>query len=157
MSRRDVPARARPLALVTLALLALAGATGCNEIATFGPNICDRSEAANPLTRFEGGEAVDGVYMSSPWQGELLFFPGGMRYELSHRLGAEPRLVQPYVSFERGGSDAGPTPTLSLAVGNQAELVRIDDEVIVVRNNSCSDYWLLVVASAAATAGPDGP
>lgn len=134
--------------------LALAGSAGCNEIATFGPNICDRAETSNPLTRYEGGDVVDGVYMSSPWEGELLFFPGGMRYELVHGLGAEPRLVQPYVSFERGGSDAGPIPTLSLAVGNQAELVRVDDDVVIVRNNSCSDYWLLVVASSSAAQGP---
>lgn len=120
-----------------------------------GPAPCDRSAAANPPVIYAGGTVEHGVYMSSAWDGDddgdgeveedegLLRFPGGMRYAIKHRLGARPRVVQIYLSFDRDGTKSG---RLALAAGNQAE-VRVDEETITVVNGSCSEYWLLVVAS----------
>ena len=64
-----------------------AASAGCE---TFGPRTCDTSLAANPWVTFSGGETQGGVYMSSPWDGDLLSFPGGMHYALVHGLPSPP-------------------------------------------------------------------
>jgi hypothetical protein len=115
---------------------------GCNAINSLGPN-CDRSPTTNPPVKYTEGVTKDGIYMSSPWDGPLLWFPGGMRYELPHNLGAAPRFIEPWLSFDEQGTDAG---TVALAAGNQAEVREVDAQKIVIVNGSCSDYWLLVVA-----------
>jgi hypothetical protein len=126
--------------------MSLAAATaGCE---TFGSRICDRSAEANPPVRYTGGTTENGVYMSSPWDGELLYFPGGMHYELVHGLGEKPRWIQQYLSFDRYGTQDG--GTLAPAAGNQAVVVSADKETIVVANDSCVDYWLLVTAGSGA-------
>jgi len=132
--------------LTTLAALALALAAASTGCETFQPRVCDRSEEGNPPVRYTGGEVRDGVYMSSPWDGELLYFPGGMRYDLVHELGSAPRWVQGYISFERyGTSDGG---ALAPPAGNQMEIVSVDDTTIRVANDSCVAYWLLVAAGS---------
>jgi hypothetical protein len=120
-----------------------AASTGCE---TFWPATCDRSEEGNPPVRYTGGTAEDGLYMSSPWDGELLWFPGGMRYDLVHELGTTPRWVQGWLSFERYGTTDG--GKLGPPAGNQLVIVKMDDTVIRVANDSCADYWLLVTAGA---------
>lgn len=138
---------------VACAALACVALVGCGP-ADYnpGPETCDRSEEQNPPVLFTGGTAEGGVYMTSDWDGELLYFPGGMHYELAHYLGAVPRFFQGYLSFDRHGvADEG---TIALAQGSQLELVRMDDETLVVRNNECVDYWLLVVAGTGAVTPP---
>ncbi|WP_437676444.1 hypothetical protein [Sorangium sp. So ce131] len=110
---------------------------------------------------YTGGEPVGGEYMSSAWDGDddgdgevgpeegLLYFPGGMRYDIRHKLGRVPRSVEIYLSFDRDGTRSG---TVAHAAGNQAEVRCVDEQSIIVVNGSCSEYWLLVVASA----GDDG-
>jgi hypothetical protein len=135
---------------LTVAIVLALSAAGCE---TFGPRTCDRSPEGNPVVTYEGGAADDGgVYMSSPWAGELLWFPGGMRYALKHQLGVAPRWVQAYLSFDRFGAlDGG---VLAQASGNQVEIAGVDEETIEVVNDSCVDYWLLVVAGASGQAAP---
>ncbi len=111
-----------------------------------GPETCDRSEAKNPAVVYKGGTVENGVYMTSAWDGELLYFPGGMHYDLRHDLGEVPRYFEAYVSFDRHGTRDG--EPIGIASGNQVELLRIDATDMVVRNAECVDYWLLVVASA---------
>src|SRR5262245_8717254 len=81
------------------------------------PEICDRSEGGNPPVVYTDGAVEDGIYMSSPWDGELLYFPGGMRYEIRHKLGQVPRFWQFYLSFDKEGTGNG---VVALAAGNQA-------------------------------------
>ncbi|MFT3774712.1 MAG: hypothetical protein QM820_55885 [Minicystis sp.] len=124
---------------------------GCE---TFQPRICDRTEEGNPPVRYTGGTTTDGVYLSSPWNGELLSFPKGMHYDLVHGLGAEPRWIDSYLSFDRygtaggGGNDGG---TLAQASGNQVVIKQVDDTIIRIANDSCADYWLLVAAGSGGT------
>jgi hypothetical protein len=133
--------------------IALAAATaGCGVIADLGPSTCDRSADGNPEVVYTQGMVDGGVYMSSPWKGDpedqdddLLFFPGGMRYDIQHHLGAIPRWWQLYLSFDRDGAGTG---TLALAAGNQAEIRDATSERLLVVNGSCVEYWLLVVAGA---------
>jgi hypothetical protein len=139
-------------------------ASGCKRCASVAalaalvvgckPITCDRAAENNKPALYSEGTLEDGIYMSSPWDGELLFFPGGMRYKLAHKLRRAPRVWQAYLSFDRygtegigGGSpDEGTPGTLAPAAGNQAEVICVDDQSLIVVNGSCSDYWLLMVA-----------
>ena len=126
--------------------------SGCSIINGIGPN-CDRSAENNPPVKYTEGTTENGVYMSSPWEGELLWFPGGMRYELEHELGEVPRFADVWLSFDRCGTKSS---TVARASGNQAEMRMVDQEKLVVVNGSCSDYWLLVVAGTG-TSEPGPP
>lgn len=114
-----------------------------------GPLTCDRTEEGNPTIRYTEGAAVDGVYMTSPWEGELLYFPGGTRYSLEHKLGKAPRWVTSYLSFDRDGTKSS---SLAQAAGNQVVILDVDATAIKLANDSCVDYWLLVTAGSGAAA-----
>lgn len=128
------------------------GALGCGN-AGLASSTCDRSEQANTPIRYSEGMAENGIYMSSAWDGELLYFPGGMRYLIEHQLGEIPRYWQFYLSFDQEGVKTG---VIGLAAGNQAELRGIDAETLTVVNGSCVDYWLLVVAGVGESPVPGG-
>jgi hypothetical protein len=127
-----------------IALAAVFAVSGCSAA-------CDTADEANDPTRYEEGTAVNGVYFSSSAHGDLLHFPGGRRYDIVHHLGFEPIQVQLYWSFKAGGigtdqqtEDKG---SLSLAAGNSALIQLKNEEYIRVKNDSCAEFWLLVVAS----------
>jgi len=130
------------LTIPILTALSILGVASCSQINNIGPN-CDRSAEKNPPIRYTEGKVESGVYMSSPWAGELLWFPAGMRYELPHGLGEVPRFVDLWLSFDHCGTKSS---TVAPAAGNQAELREIDKDKLVVVNGSCVDYWLLVIA-----------
>ncbi len=113
---------------------------GC---AALGP--CDTSDVGNPAQKYVEGTVEGGVYMSSPWTGPLLAFPGGKRYELVHGLGCTPRDVQVWVSFSESGTEGS---TIAPSAGNMSEVQRIDSEKIILKNDSCTDMFVLVTASA---------
>lgn len=147
------PRKTTLAALATLALVGfVAASSSCSTINSIGPQ-CDRSETTNPPVTYTQGTVDNGVYMSSPWTGELLWFPAGMRYELEHGLGEVPRFVQIWLSFKQCGTKES---TVAAAAGNQAELRSIDAEKLVIVNGSCVDYWLLVVAGTG-SGEPDPP
>ena len=126
---------------------------GCDQVNAIGPTSCDRSAETNMPILYTEGSVEGGIYMTSPWDGELLDFPGGRRYQLEHQLGAVPRFFQAYLSFNPTGIlDGG---TVAPAAGNQVEVNDVTDTSIVVINGSCVDYWLLMVAGAGDVA-PDG-
>ncbi len=136
-------------AIIYLACAAIAaGSLGCGRN---GPLTCDRTEEGNPTLRYTEGAAVDGVYMSSPWEGELLYFPGGMHYSLEHKLGKAPRWVTSYLSFDRDGTTSS---SLAQAAGNQVVILDVDDTAITLANDSCVEYWLLVTAGSGAEVSP---
>lgn len=137
----------------------LTGLLGCSTLNDIGPEICRRPIDDEPIC-FSGGDTVDGVYMTSGWDGPLLYFPGGEFYQLRHGLGAIPQVVIPYVAFNgegitteagQGGDAEGEERpgALAPATGNQAEIKRVTDEYVEVMNGSCVDYWLRVVAYGA--------
>jgi hypothetical protein len=134
--------RRRSSAYLPLAALLL-GAAGCEA------STCDVSTESNPPADFRGGALVptaDGakVYETSAADGQHLNFSAGTQYRIFHQLGARPLLVQPWVSFSptgvKGGNEAPPA-------GNMIEILDVNDEFIHVRNDSCGDYWLRVVAA----------
>jgi hypothetical protein len=116
---------------------------GCDRVP---PAVCDRSAEGNPVVRYTEGTVDNNVYMSASWDGERLYFPGGMRYALEHKLGAAPRWIASYLSFSREGTEDG--GALAQAAGNQVVVLGVDATAITVANDSCGDYWLLVAAGA---------
>jgi hypothetical protein len=118
---------------------------------------CDTTDADNPAQRFEGGAVSGGAnpyYVSSDWQTGLLPFPGGKRYQLVHHLGFTPAEVSVYVSFAEQNEPITPCS------GNTCVIQAVNDDSITVKNDTCSEFWVRVVASGVspwgdAGAGPD--
>lgn len=131
-------ARALFAAVVALA----AGSLGCDASALS----CDRALEANPYIAYREGTVENGVYMSSPWDGELLYFPGGMHYAIEHQLGGEPRWITSYLSFDERGTAGG---SVAQSAGNQVVILDVSETTIKLANDSCVDYWLLVTAGGA--------
>jgi hypothetical protein len=114
---------------------------GCE---TLGSTACDTSLTANPPIEFAGEKPQNGVYLSSPWDGPLLLFKGGMAYKLDHNLGGTPRWVSLWVSFsETGAANGG---FIARASANEALIRQVDSSSILVQNGGCQDFWLLVAA-----------
>ncbi len=66
-------------------------------------------------------------------------------YVMEHRLGKKPRWVLPYLSFSpHGTKDATVTP----ASGNDAVILAVDDTTLTIANDTCADYFLLVIAGS---------
>jgi len=153
---RGLAARLAAAALITGA--AGAGA-GCSFFTDLGPQTCSRSATDNPPVLYTEGTVTGGVYSTSEWNGEWLYFPGGMRYRLQHNLGATPSFWQAYLSFNREGprpnEDDEDTASMAEAAGNMVEVREIDEQDMIVVNGSCADYWLLVIAGTAAPAPTD--
>ncbi len=134
MRRRSSGKRAAATLLVALSAAVLAIAcSGCG-------GACDTSDDANPPTRYAGGTATGDIYESSPWKSGLLPFSGGKQYELEHHLGFTPAVVQIYIAF---GSDGERVATCA---GNSCLTRAVDDQVVWIKNDTCADFWVRVVA-----------
>ncbi|HSN99410.1 MAG TPA: hypothetical protein VLS89_14035, partial [Candidatus Nanopelagicales bacterium] len=137
---------------------------GCGLFSGISPANCDRSAENNPEIPYTEGLVEDGIYMSADWEAhdgeapppeaELLYFPGGMRYEIQHQLGETPEWWLAYLSFERY---IEPGQGVALAAGNQAEVRDLDEERLVIVNATCSEFWLLVVAGIGDVTPPEIP
>ena len=145
---------------VRLAVGLLVGtlASGCE---TFAPRMCDMSEQANPWldydagtrtyeTNSDGGAPLVLSYDSSPPNGEMLLYKGGMHYRIYHGLGRAPGNVQfawsfdPYVPLD-GSADSPDAGYLSPASGDSV-IYDSDETMITVHNDSCADFYLRVTA-----------
>jgi hypothetical protein len=83
------------------------------------------------------------VYESSTWPGDAyLHFPGGRHYLIHHELGATPYAYKTYLAFSEHPSSQ------SESAGNQAEAGQMDEHVIEIFNDTCSEFWLRVVVWA---------
>ena len=103
---------------------------------------CNTAES-DPV-RHSGGSVSDGTtYATSPWEGPYLHFPPGRRFQLEHHLGVAPPVVLTYLAFDERPLPGGNT---SESAGNQAVIELVDDEIIQVRNDTCAEFWLRVVA-----------
>ena len=101
---------------------------------------------------YERGETLiapngAGVYETSPSDGAFLPFEGGTVWHLHHGLGRVPTSVQVYTSFAEnpnqtfaGGSSPG--------AGNETLVLDVDDQNVVVKNDTCSGFYLRVVVTA---------
>ncbi len=134
----------------TLARAALIAPLALGVIACSPPCETASTEAVD----FLGGEVVGTktTYESSNWEGPYLHFPGGKRYRIHHGLGTTPVAVLTYLAFDEHPLPGG---NVSESAGNQSVIERVDDEVIVVRNDTCAEFWLRVVALTRGAGGSD--
>src|SRR5262245_2742767 len=88
-----------------LALLGLAGGAAALAacLSDIGPETCSRTQAANPVSTYTEGVVVNGVYMTSAWDGQWLQFDRGRHIRLMHGLGATPTTWNAYLSFNEYG------------------------------------------------------
>lgn len=146
---------ARALTIASLAVSVSLWGAACGVVDSIGPSTCDRgyddpkdpedNEDDQPLLYVDGTVGGDGVFKSEVLgTGELLDFPGGAYYKIAHHLESTPDWTVFYLSFSRYASDEG--GVYAQATGNQAVLVFSDEEFLWVLNDSCSDYYLRVVA-----------
>lgn len=87
----------------------------------------------------------------------MLHFPSGRTYDLEHHLGVCPSAILPYISFVPRpitGEAPSRVDNIALAAGNEALIEWCDDEIIRLRNDTCAEFFLRVVAIAAV--GGDG-
>ena len=103
---------------------------------------CDTTDNGNPEEAYGGGSTANGVYQSSPWNQGYLDFPGGHRYAFVHGLGQAPASVDVYLAFQPDPDRAAP------CAGNSC-LISADDTLVHVKNDTCSEFWVRVVATAA--------
>jgi hypothetical protein len=133
-----------------LAGLFLVLTLGASSLACGTPG-CDVSDEKHAPIVYEGGITRNGYYASSSSHGDLLYFPQGRRYDLYHHLGFEPIMLQLYWSFAEAGigvfEQTKDKSTLTTGAGNSAIVQLKNDQFIRVKNDSCVEYWVLVVAS----------
>ena len=71
-----------------------------------------------------------------------------------HGLGHEPLDVHVYLAFSAAGvGDGEQTDTMAPSAGNSSEIELVNDEIIRIKNDTCSEFWVRVTASGRA---PDG-
>jgi hypothetical protein len=90
--------------------------------------------------------AAGTFYETSPIQGPYLHFPSGRAFELRHGLVSAPEVVHTYLSFDGEALLAGAS-NVAESAGNQAVIERVDGEVVRVRNDTCSEFYLRVAAT----------
>jgi hypothetical protein len=128
-----------------------------------GGDICGRNSDDPPVVFSDGLTSNSAtLYMTSEADDPYLDFPTGRRIQLFHDLLGTPSLIVPYVSFSATPLNDGSGFTIS--PGNQTVITAVTDEYIEVENDTCTDFYLRVVAStddfspapaATADAGPD--
>jgi len=120
--------------VVVAALCVLvAGASGCGAS-------CDTSD--NTPEIYYDGVAKDGEYASSSRLGPFLHFPGGKEYQLVHHLGFAPNRVDIDLAFTVDDE------RMAASAGNSTEKRCVDEQIIWVKNDTCTEFWILVTAGS---------
>jgi hypothetical protein len=123
---------------VVLGLALLLVVAGCSS-----DNSCPDSEASKTVTT--GVTDLESLtYVSAPWDGPLTDFPGRSVVAFVHGLGVAPDFWATYVSFEKEGTG---NSDVTENAGDQAEVTCVDENAIVVRNGTCSNFYLRLVAA----------
>ena len=130
-------ARLTRLALLTVVWLGVMGLTGCD---------CGR-EGGEPV-EYAGGSTVGTRYESSELYGTWLHYPAGRRYRLSHSLPNPPDEILIYLAFTDRPLRPDAPGNISPSAGNAALIEAVEDDAIQIRNDTCSEYFVRVVAVA---------
>jgi hypothetical protein len=134
------------LASFGLMMALLATGPGCQD--------CDTAGVAVKFS--QGTTSADRThYESSAVDGEWLHFPPGRRYLLRHNLRPGALTVQSYVAFP-DDQDSGKSPSsYAESAGNQVvfETDKVPPQTIQVRNDTCAEFFVRVVADVAPTNG----
>lgn len=102
------------------------------------------------------------MYESTAPGSEMLHFPPGRVYHLAHGLGTDHLEISPYVSFVKqlvpggDGSDPFAPNHISAAAGNQAVIEGWNEDFIRIRNDTCAEFYLYLVARTSPSYGAAG-
>jgi len=132
-------ASARSLALLLACALGALSSSACTT------STCTRDPDFTTVALADN--AVEGnTYHSAPFGGPYAYFPPFRTITFEHGLAAVPYAMQFWLAFTPNG-------TLAPSAGNMTELRAVDDagpaindQTISVYNNTCSDFYLWVVA-----------
>jgi len=135
--------------LYTKLLTVLVTGLALSSAACTSASTCSRSP--DPQTvGFKPSMVTGNIYQSSPTDGPYTPFPGQgtVTFELNGNLGKAPYDIQFWLAFSPNG-------TLAPSSGNMTELVPDADggsarnaDYIRVYNDTCSDFYIQVVAEA---------
>ena len=134
-------------------LRSLAG-VACGLATFWLTSACQTSCANNdqqPIRYVDGTTRTVGtqrVYESTPFNGEWLHFPGNRRFLLTHTLGTTPySSLMMFIAFDSHpiSGDAG---DVAIATGDVAVVERIEPDSLQIRNDTCSEQYLYVKATA---------
>jgi hypothetical protein len=130
---------------------------------------CDRHNGA-PVEYRGGNTLGDGQYYETgSLEDPFLYFPAGRSYELVHGLRQAPSEMHAYLAFaecplSKSVRTPGRKPRcepvdaesggggFSESAGNETLFEVRDDRVILVRNDTCAEFYLRVVATTSPTA-----
>ena len=84
------------------------------------------------------------VYVSAPWDGTLDRFDAKDTLTFVHGLGVVPDLVTTYLSFKEEGTG---NSEVTENAGNQGEIQCVDANAIRIKNSTCADFFIRVVAT----------
>jgi hypothetical protein len=133
--------------LASLALLAglWLPLTGCQDCDTTGQTPIDYTQGTTNASRTH--------YESSPVHGEWLHFPAGRVYVLETNMVDGSLSVQSWVAFP-DDHDSGKNPaSYTEAAGNQVIIEDGDQRHIKIRNDTCAEFFVRIVANVAPTNG----
>jgi hypothetical protein len=116
---------------------------GCSELDNCPNAQADVVATSGTTTRTSTPELSS--YESSAPDGPLLPFPAKTRLRLQHDLGFTPLYVHSSLSFDPNGT-AG-AGSITAGSGNPALIDCKDDHSILVRNDTCEDFYIYVTAS----------
>ena len=101
---------------------------------------------------YAGGRTIENgyayTYESSGLYETWLHFPAGRRYQLLHALPAPPSQVLVYLAFVEHPLHEDEPGNISASSGNAALVEAMREDFIQVRNDTCSEYFVRVVAEA---------
>ncbi len=105
----------------------------------------DCQVTGQPAIDYLDGSTRDGYYESSGWNDAWLHFPQGRTYRFRHGLKTEDYSMVTYVGFdprpfeERGASEN---------TGNMGLIEQVTPEYFQVRNDTCAEMYIRVIAVA---------
>lgn len=82
---------------------------------------------------------------------EMLHFPQGRKYALFHGFGYQPIDINVFLSFRKqlsatgAKNDKNKPNNVAESAGNQAVIEAWDDEKIILRNDTCAEFYLRAV------------
>jgi hypothetical protein len=108
---------------------------------------CDKESGDDPPVPYTGGRvnADRTVYETNDWNAEYVEFPAGRQILIEHGLDGTPQVFT-WLSFDRHPLDVGREGNSAESAGNQVIIQRVDPEFVQVRNDTCQDFWLRLVA-----------
>lgn len=154
----------RPSVWALLGVMALSdGLLGCD----LG---CDKESGDKAPTLYTGGRVnVDRtIYETNDWNEEFVSFPAGRKLLIEHGLGTEPEIFT-WLAFveeplKRGlDTEDDKEGNAAESAGNMVIIQKLNDQFVQVRNDTCQDFFLRLVAissgdfeSAPGQGGADG-